>query len=312
MDRNEERALSLRLSFVLEDIGVSHKMVMHRRNTFLKYEKLTTFIKSEQLGLPIKCRTFGSQTEGTTTMGLELPPQHCHLQLYLREKPAPVKYDNNHVKSQLNDIVFDENRNVFLQNNYIDNVSFNNMRVAGYQIDKRGPAIGVNNKFDFVLAVKCKEFPKECLFWKVKPRPGHWPTRSVLESCSSDGVSIVPVGYPGSEHAIIEWRFCTSMVERKIMFSCNMAQIKTYVLLKYLKKEFFILSSKCIENRSGKGIENGSGKGNKRGSGKGKENESGKGKKMGAEKAKKLGAEKAMKKRAALVATIVKQLCFSP
>ncbi|XP_052762735.1 uncharacterized protein LOC128205256 isoform X2 [Mya arenaria] len=125
MDQDPEyqHVMSLRLSRVLEDIGVTRRQtVKMRRNTWLAAEKIQTVLES----IPNRKKTLyisGSQSEGTTTLGMESdtdclrslndspvfldlsewqpspicsflvlqdessPPQHCNLQI-LRPRPG--------------------------------------------------------------------------------------------------------------------------------------------------------------------------------------------------------------------------------
>ncbi|WAR20107.1 hypothetical protein MAR_001945, partial [Mya arenaria] len=63
------RIMSLRLSRALSDIGVNSWMVRRRRRTFLMLEASET-INHKLQGLDGTCFYFGSQSEGTTTPGL--------------------------------------------------------------------------------------------------------------------------------------------------------------------------------------------------------------------------------------------------
>ncbi|WAR23687.1 hypothetical protein MAR_037356 [Mya arenaria] len=63
------RIMSLRLSRALSDIGVNRWMVRRRRRTFLMLEASLT-IRDKVQGLDGTSFHFGSQSEGTTTPGL--------------------------------------------------------------------------------------------------------------------------------------------------------------------------------------------------------------------------------------------------
>ncbi|XP_052245732.1 uncharacterized protein LOC127854713 [Dreissena polymorpha] len=62
-------ALSIRLSEVLDGIGAGKFTVMERRETYLLRERMET-IAGQLSGVTVECFHFGSQSEGTTTPGL--------------------------------------------------------------------------------------------------------------------------------------------------------------------------------------------------------------------------------------------------
>ncbi|KAH3752942.1 uncharacterized protein LOC127847336 isoform X4 [Dreissena polymorpha] len=63
-------ALSIRMSEALDDSGAGKFTVMERRRTFMQRES-TMMIYSQALGRNRECFHFGSQSEGTTTPGLQ-------------------------------------------------------------------------------------------------------------------------------------------------------------------------------------------------------------------------------------------------
>jgi hypothetical protein len=64
---------------------------------------------------------------------------------------------------------------------------------------------------------------------------GQWPSAEMKQYCSIAGCFVVPVGCRGSE---LEWRISTSLAERYLMLDLNITQIRSYVLMKMIKKTF--------------------------------------------------------------------------
>ncbi|XP_052769536.1 uncharacterized protein LOC128209523 [Mya arenaria] len=118
MDRETCQLTSLRLSRVLEDIGVSEWMITKRRKMWLMAETLCDTAFCNILGVDAFFHHFGSQSEGSTTPGMtsdvdmlaytdeccviqdwsewqpqkinhlvfkneRIPPQHCYIQAHL-------------------------------------------------------------------------------------------------------------------------------------------------------------------------------------------------------------------------------------
>lgn len=104
---------------------------------------------------------------------------------------------------------------------------------------KNGPSGSGYDNFDLVIGFRSRNLPEECKTWLRRPRLNHWPTQELFDTCCRSGTFVVPIGHPESQNRQTEWRFSTSEIERHLMFSLNVVQIKTYILLKMLKRQFF-------------------------------------------------------------------------
>ncbi|XP_052776939.1 uncharacterized protein LOC128214486 [Mya arenaria] len=274
MERDPEgkQAMSLRLSKVLGNIGVNRKMVIVRRKTRLIMEKLETVYNNSCRGYTVQINYFGSQSEGTTTLGMESdidkfcndtetpvllelsdwqpgriwsllvlknensPPQHCNLQMLRPDRPLPVTLDNLIPVEMKNDIEVDIDGRLLLKNTRLDELT----RAYGkneYII--KGPSRSVVKGYDIVYALSCTRRPDECVYLFRRPRPGHWPRPAILEKARKTQTYFVQQGYSESYHKQLEWRITTPSIDRLLMFDLNMIKLKVYTFLKVLRITYF-------------------------------------------------------------------------
>ncbi|XP_052765075.1 uncharacterized protein LOC128206556 [Mya arenaria] len=271
MDRDPEsqRVMSLRLSKVLGDIGVTRHMVDRRRRTWLIKEKVYTIEVNILRDKNYTCYHVGSQSEGTTSLGMKsdvdmlvkindhsiilemsewqfggkgiflmlknekTPPQHCNLQIIRTDLPLPFTQDMV-VKSLECEV--DMEGKVLLKNTVHDSLL---TQTWGVEYIRQGPSRSGNKELDVVNAYHCPRVPEECQIFFQRPRPGHWPRPGILEQARGYGIFLVPQGHAESYDSSIEWRFSTSLTERLLMFDLNSSKVKTYTFLKILRKTFF-------------------------------------------------------------------------
>ncbi|XP_052776035.1 uncharacterized protein LOC128213953 [Mya arenaria] len=257
------RIMSLRLSRALSDIGVNRWMVRRRRRTFLMIEANET-IKYKLRGRDVTCFNFGSQSEGTTTPGLNsdidqlislndvnimsswseweagrknmlmvkeetCSPQHYLLQVIRPDSPEPVIHSSDvfHVVDSKGRVL--HVNTIFGFFTQLISIRENKLYYSS------GPSHSCFKMYDIVFAYWCRSFPKECHAWFKRPRPGHWPTPEVLRDVRECGCFLVPDGYFDSYYRHVEWRISPSLIERTLMFSMKTVQLKCYVVLKILK-----------------------------------------------------------------------------
>ena len=262
--------LSELLYHVLERVGVNAWVVERRRHTFRHREAMMD-VEDNLTGLDTTTFYFGSQSEGTTTPGLQsdtdilftrnnvnimytwadwqqrktnylmvrnedTPPQHYMLQWIRSDAPRPVTYTNDP------DYVTDFQGRVFYSNVAIVR------RWATLYGDKhlrRGPSNSINEDWDIVEAFHCKTLPEEIKVWFTKMQHGLWPSRETLQAAQTCGCFLVPDGHHGSINKNIQWRITPNLIERLLMFSLNMVQIKCLVVLKIIKKQEFVKYIQC-------------------------------------------------------------------
>jgi len=258
------QALSELLSEVLEAVGVNPQVVNRRRNTFLHREDAGT-VYEQQGGNDMTYYHFGSQSEGTTTPGMNsdidrlttfndtnimytlsdwkkgkrnllmvrdrtTPAQHYMLQEYRRNHNQPVTHTDRPYR------VTDEQGRVFLSNRwFIDKAA----QRWGDRHIKKGPSNSFSEDFDFVEALRCTILPPEIMAWFSRPEPRHWPSQEIIQAARQCSCFLVPDGYHGSEQKDIEWRITPNLIERKLMFTLNNIHIQCLVVLKSIKKEKF-------------------------------------------------------------------------
>jgi len=255
---------------VLECVGVNPWVVERRRHTFLQREAAWD-VEAHQDRRDMTTFHFGSQSEGTTTPGLQsdtdvlytlndinimfswadwqrgmwnllmvreedTPPQHYLLQLIRPDIPQPVPHYYHP------DWVTDSQGRVF----------YSNMAVVrgwaarcGDRHMRHGPSNSFSEDWDFVTAFNCKCLPSEIMSWFTRIQHGNWPSQETLQAARRCGCFLVPVGHHGSVNQEIEWRITPNLIERLLMFSLNIVPIKCLVVLKMLKKQEFVKYIHC-------------------------------------------------------------------
>jgi len=265
--------LSQLLYHVLECVGVNAWVVERRRHTFSHMEAVED-VYDHLAGRDQTTFYFGSQSEGTTSPGLQsdtdmlftdndvnimytwadwqqgkknylmvrdedTPPQHYMLQWIRSDVPRPVTYTDDR------DFVTDSKGRVFYSN-----LAVVRMGVAqwGDAHRRHGPSNSWGEDWDFVSAFHCNTLPPEIMIWFTKMQNGYWPSKVTLQAARTCPLFIVPDGHHGSINEAIQWRITPNLIERLLMFSLNMVQIKCLAVLKMLNKQEFIkyiLCEKC-------------------------------------------------------------------
>ncbi|XP_060563763.1 uncharacterized protein LOC132723113 [Ruditapes philippinarum] len=257
--------LSLALSEVLDDIGVNERMVMRRRRNYMLIQT-TKNISDRLTDTNNTSYHLGSQSEGTTTIGLEsdvdllfcmhdfniiqdwsewehgkenylmiqdenTTPGYCFLQSLRQDVPLPdtVIPDEHHIT--------DRSERVLLKNTVINHM------VYGAFGQQHGPSVAIQGQSGFfdgdnVLAFPCKSWPQSASGWLERQGIGRWPTQDMRRYAASTGCFVVPTGSKVSEYPELEWRISTSLAERCLMSNLNITQIRCYVLLKMILKSF--------------------------------------------------------------------------
>jgi len=271
------RHLSEVLYQVLECVGVNPWVVERRRYTF-RHREAVLDVHAHQDGHNMTTFYFGSQTEGTTTPGLQsdtdalitkhsvnimyswadwqygklnllmvrdedTPPQHYLLQLFWADVPEPATHTNNP------DYVIDSQCRVLFRNMAVVRQmaeAFEEMRQPHI---RSGPSNSPFDDYDTVQAFHCKTLLPEIRSWFTKMQQCFWPSQETLQAARKCGCFLVPDGCHGSPNEQIEWRITPNLIERLLMFSLNMVPIKCLVVLKIMKKEEFVKYIIC-ENKN--------------------------------------------------------------
>ncbi|XP_045156674.2 uncharacterized protein LOC123523107 [Mercenaria mercenaria] len=262
--------VSVRLSEVLADIGVDERIVLKRRRTLLLIESMENSALQLQDN-KLTSYFLGSQSEGTTTLGLEsdtdclvcqndfkivqdwsdwqpgvlnllmiqddtVSPGYCLLQR-LRDH-APLPYND----APIGHFFQDKTGRILLSNTIMSETL---TAAADYLTGgvNSGPVYttfgqpGVTET-DFVAAFPCKTWPLQARPWLNQQGAGQRPSDDMKKFCSNTGCFVVGVGSKGSENEELEWRISTSLAERCLMFNLNITQIRCYVLMKMILKSY--------------------------------------------------------------------------
>ncbi|XP_060556858.1 uncharacterized protein LOC132717413 [Ruditapes philippinarum] len=256
--------LSLKMSQVMDGIGVSEKIVMKRRRSWLLNESLFT-LPHQLLGNDVNAFVFGSQIEGTTTIGLRsdadflislntynviqdwsewvygkinylmiqddyVSPGYCLLQELRDDAPLPLVVEVNDHSYR------DRKGRILLKNTFLNKFGSNELIRHGPAHSQQDvPGFSDN---DHVFAFPCHLKPIQAGHWLNQHREEHWPTSDMIQYCRNTRCFVVGVGKTGSANEIFEWRISTSFAERFVMFNLNITQIRCYVLMKMILKTF--------------------------------------------------------------------------
>jgi len=249
----------------LDVIGVNKRVVTRRTETYLYREAVKT-VRSKLDGQNITSIHFGSQSEGTTTPGLQsdtdtlrtlddvnimytmddwkqgarnylmvrdatTPAQHYMLQKMRSDRPLPVTYTDEPFHE------IDSQGRVLLSNLCIHNCIGDICIAFGRHQIRSGPSDTPFDDMDMVYAFRCNSLPTEIMSWFTHDRHGYWPPAEVFEAARHCPCYLVPDGHHASANKDLEWRITPNLIERILMFSTNMVQRKCLIVMKMLKKE---------------------------------------------------------------------------
>ncbi|XP_045203726.2 uncharacterized protein LOC123556808 [Mercenaria mercenaria] len=262
--------ISMRLSEVLDDIGVNENMVMKRRRTYLLKETVDNIInratKEQRTDYML-----GSRSEGTTTAGLEsdadnllcaddvfviqdwsewspgkvkflmmiqnetTPPGYCLLQELRQDARLPDTHETG------NNFVMDTHGRILCKNTIIDDALLEGCR-------RQGPSVAIAEHLgtfasDIVVAFPCKSWPQSSRACLDRQETNSWPTAEMKRYEKTTLCYVVGVGSKVSENADFEWRISTSLAERCLMFNLNITQIRIYILMKMILKTYINVES---------------------------------------------------------------------
>ncbi|XP_060578763.1 uncharacterized protein LOC132735788 [Ruditapes philippinarum] len=255
--------LSLMLSQVLDDIGVNESIVIRRRRMNMLTETMN-YITNRLINQNLTVYYLGSQSEGTTTIGLHsdsdilicdygyniiqdwsewehcktnylmiqdenTTPGYCFLQLLRHDEPFPATVipDRHHITDRSGRILLKNTKSNGIIPGSVDHGPSNAIQGQPGIVDK-----------DHVLAYPCKSWPQSASCWLERQGIGRWPTQDMRRYAASTGCFVVATGSKVGVYPELEWRISTSLAERCLMSNLNITQIRCYVLLKIILKSF--------------------------------------------------------------------------
>ncbi|KAH3784110.1 hypothetical protein DPMN_162061 [Dreissena polymorpha] len=175
------------------------------------------------------------------------PPQCCCLQiLFLPD----VLFPNFYIDAQ---------GRLFLKSNWVNMFNAGYLNKAGLiDIIQHGPSLTIGDlNLDTVSAFHCAKLPENCQYIFKRPKPGHWPGPELVTQLKDSGVFLVSTSHVENKtnwdpqqrlgtltvrtfdnsHELY-WRLSTNLMERRLMFDLSMSQMKVYVIMKIIRKEF--------------------------------------------------------------------------
>ena len=263
MDRDKE--LSLKLYEVLDNIGLSAEMRSIREEVATTTEILETLFVPSQHSLYL----FGSQSECSTIPAMDsdsdvvwvptnMPlvtdvidcqdsdsfllvpdsyPGYAKLQLLRQGRPITIPNDDPMPRMVQPNFMFqcDKGNRVCLTRNW--------PQACEDETHRQGPAMNYHANenlasVDHIYALECKTWPECASEWLTRERVHGWPSPNLIEECKSMGFLVVQAGHPDCDDSHIQWRISFSRQELLFMREFNVVQMKCYVLLKVIKKEF--------------------------------------------------------------------------
>ncbi|KAH3740427.1 hypothetical protein DPMN_047133 [Dreissena polymorpha] len=236
--------LSIRMLAALDDSGAGKKTVLERRRTYLCREHIEKIALQLQ-GKNMECFHFGSQSEGTTTPGLQsdidflmtnyefnimtiwedwragminllmlhdntTPPQQYLLQVIGVNTPEPwtsLTHDT-FVRKDSGQILFSAER-------WKNDIAYDT-RDRG-EATKNGPSVSWLSNWDMVQAFHVRKPLPEIQKWIDRCRGKQWPPVQLLEAARIAPCFLVPAGHPDSDFKREEWRLSPNLIERMLI-----------------------------------------------------------------------------------------------
>ena len=267
---DHHKTVSENLYNVLENIGVSVDV----RKTFIETATLTEIIGTihREGRLGVIDYIFGSRYEGSTTydMNADVDTAHICLEFPVVNSASecinvhgqhsfetfliiPDKYAG-YVKLQL---LFDgipclahkginletEHANLRLEIDSNDRIYLVLKQKINNKFQREGPVLlyssgkcGVSH--DDIFCLNCKSWPVCAAEWLTRKRHYGWPSVEQINTCKSLGFLLVQAANPKCDEPEKLWRISFSRQERLFVSTFNSVQMKCYILLKLINREF--------------------------------------------------------------------------
>jgi hypothetical protein len=244
--------------------------MMKRRRVVMLVENIQT-VSLRSVGINRTVYYFGSQSEGTTTEGLNsdfdamlvnynfnviqdwsewkqnkinllmiqdenVTPGYCFLQLLRSDEPLfETMSPNKHY-------IRDNKGKILLKNTSLSGLLDDAVR--------HGPSNAVPGKdgytdIDLVFGYPCNSLPQSALHSLHRQSIGRLPTSEMIKYAVSNDCFVVGASSKISTFPELEWRISTSLGERCFMFNLNITQLHCYVLMKIILKTFLTPQREC-------------------------------------------------------------------
>ncbi|KAL4218236.1 hypothetical protein ACF0H5_022972 [Mactra antiquata] len=262
--------LSHKINDVLNHVGINNDIIKHRRKCYLQTECFAE-VYSRTIIKAWACEEvyhFGSQSEGTTTMGinsdkdqLKIPDEVVVITSTKTDHVTEDMYAfhmekfTNRGYCCLRDISFGNNSKVSIYWNnafkmhHKHNTSFLKNSFQFFdeafceKTEQEGPARYIQSPYgeeiNILYGIKCTSWPREVSnTFLLNHDKLIWPSDQLLQDVLQSKCFVVPKGSDNGPDSDIEWRLSFSCGERLLMFDLNIVQIRCYVLMKYVKATF--------------------------------------------------------------------------
>ncbi|KAH3740609.1 uncharacterized protein LOC127851686 isoform X9 [Dreissena polymorpha] len=219
--------LSIRMIDALDDSGAGKETVLERRRTFLRREHIEKIAYQLQRK-NIECFHFGSQSEGTTTPGLQsdidflqsdnifnimtiwedwkagmdnllmlhdntTPPQQYLLHVIQDYTPEPVTSltHDRFVRKDSGQILLSAER-------WKQHIEYETRHMG--EATQNGPSVSWVPNWDIVCAFHVRKPLPEIQHWIDRCRGKHWPPVQLLEAARIAPCFLEPAGHPDSDY----------------------------------------------------------------------------------------------------------------
>ncbi|KAL4218476.1 hypothetical protein ACF0H5_023210 [Mactra antiquata] len=270
---NTSQGLSIKINEVLNHLGLNDEIISYRRKCNLEIECNEKVFFHTRSCSPMEIFYFGSQSEGTTTDGINSDLDYVSLHNTIGvltnssdQVPEELIYTFQMDKFTdqgyccLRDISFCEESDVckslsplFTKHHkpntsYLMNSFYFRDNVYCDKNEREGPSFYLKApykvEFNALNAFYCTAWPPTVsdTFRQTKRT---WPSDRLVEDILRTRCFVVPKGSDNGSDSDIEWRLSFSCAERLLMFDLNIVQIRCYVLMKYIKITFLDTLPDC-------------------------------------------------------------------
>lgn len=278
-DKTVSREISRRLSYTLDCIGYSPKMVRERKRFWTVLDSISDNAESNRR-MEVRYKTVGSRggvatlfesdRDGlfihTFALGVEDHiPDECPFRNTTTSVGYTIEhclYHPGHVKLKLclesNSVEHSGFAHSCLYSKqdgqYLSSKDFLPVHSKGFENQYKktaGPALTRVNEMglgeDLVPTLPCA-CPRILKQWRQRPRRHNWPPVQAMDKISEMTCNLVAKGIPGCPDEDMEWRICFNEIELVLVECFNGTQTKLYKILKMIKKDMFPAPSNQISS----------------------------------------------------------------